>query len=235
MKNAFGFDYFAFCDQDDVWHPNKIDLLISEIKKIEDEIIQDFPVLIFSDMEIVDENLKFLNKTFYNNTIGFKQSKIKNGLFQGYISGCLMLFNLKAKEVYFKTEKSKLLHDYNLYMAVHIYGKVSYFPKQLIMHRIHASNFFGISSPSPWKIEVLDLIKFIFDNESYRKIKLADYFSFIEEVADDIDYIIRSNKELYNIMQVTSLSYFKRKKWYIKHFLPFKLGFIRGLIHIILI
>ncbi len=50
-------DYFAFCDQDDVWLPNKVERMINEVQRLEHQFGNAIPILVHSDLTIVDENL----------------------------------------------------------------------------------------------------------------------------------------------------------------------------------
>ncbi|MEY3499335.1 MAG: hypothetical protein RL308_1004 [Bacteroidota bacterium] len=169
--------YFAFCDQDDIWEPNKLEILLEKIKLIENENGSNTPALVFSDMEIVNTNVEVINKFFYKKNISFRR-KINKGLFQGYVSGCLMLFNNAARNAYFYQDRNSL-HDYNLFISTIIHGKTSFCPKALIKHRIHQNNYYGLSNVQPLRIEFMDLMKFLFKSREYRQIKLQSYFEFV--------------------------------------------------------
>ena len=53
-----------FCDQDDVWLPEKTEVSLNCIKKNEIEN-PGIPLVVFSDMVVVDENLRTLNESFF--------------------------------------------------------------------------------------------------------------------------------------------------------------------------
>jgi glycosyltransferase involved in cell wall biosynthesis len=50
--------YFAFCDQDDIWLPNKIELKINAIRRLEEQFGEATPILVHSDLTVVDGNLE---------------------------------------------------------------------------------------------------------------------------------------------------------------------------------
>ena len=54
-------DYYMFCDQDDVWLPYKIEKTYIAMQ----EKPVDSPVLIFSDLVVVDSDLNIINKSFW--------------------------------------------------------------------------------------------------------------------------------------------------------------------------
>ena len=59
LKEAYdNAEYFAYCDQDDKWHKNKIERAISKLKKEN----QEQPTLYFSEFNYCDENLNFVHK-----------------------------------------------------------------------------------------------------------------------------------------------------------------------------
>lgn len=52
-------DLYCFSDQDDFWLPEKISLQVAEAKKYS----QDKPLLIYTDLKVVDENLSVLHES----------------------------------------------------------------------------------------------------------------------------------------------------------------------------
>ena len=46
-------DFYCFSDQDDVWLPDKIALQVAEAEKHP----QEEPLLVYTDLKVVDENL----------------------------------------------------------------------------------------------------------------------------------------------------------------------------------
>ena len=52
-------DYILFCDQDDVWEPAKISVLLRACQAAEKETGPKTPVLVHSDAALIDENAQF--------------------------------------------------------------------------------------------------------------------------------------------------------------------------------
>ena len=50
--------HMMFCDQDDVWHPDKVEKTMRALLEAEDEMGGDTPVLVFTDLTPVDEKLR---------------------------------------------------------------------------------------------------------------------------------------------------------------------------------
>lgn len=55
--NAGEFDYYAFCDQDDVWVSNKLTIALNKIEERENSI----PLLYCSNLRVVDEQLTYMH------------------------------------------------------------------------------------------------------------------------------------------------------------------------------
>jgi glycosyltransferase involved in cell wall biosynthesis len=55
-------DYICLCDQDDYWMPDKLETLLSSMKDKENEFGE--PVLVFSDLEVVDSTLNCIHSSF---------------------------------------------------------------------------------------------------------------------------------------------------------------------------
>ena len=51
-------DYVMFCDQDDVWLPSRIQKPLARMKTLEDGLGPDTPILVHTDLAVVDEDLR---------------------------------------------------------------------------------------------------------------------------------------------------------------------------------
>jgi len=54
--------YIAMCDQDDVWHANKVEISLNTLKQIETP--NKIPALVHTDSNVVDENLNTIKSNF---------------------------------------------------------------------------------------------------------------------------------------------------------------------------
>lgn len=62
VNEHYKFQYFMFSDQDDYWLPEKVETAILEVKKIESQ--KQCPVLVHSDLKVVDADLNVLGEVF---------------------------------------------------------------------------------------------------------------------------------------------------------------------------
>lgn len=232
LKHADG-NYFLYCDQDDIWYENKIKVMVQKMESIERKYGKEMPLLVFSDMNIIDEKGFEIHKSFLKYS-KFRISDITNGLLCGFIPGCSMAFNDAAKKAYFSAPSYRL-HDTHLYLMVYLLGKIEYIPEPLMAYRIHGNNTIGLKKKPSYHVLVKDFVKYIFQSKNYRQIILNDYFKHIDCIKGSVGKDLLNAKEVYDLERVNELSYLERKKWYFKHFKPFHNSFFEGLIQLILI
>ena len=144
--------YIFFCDQDDVWLPNKIENSFKKMREMEEKNIKSIPVLVFSDLMVVDSNLNQISSSFWESQNIYPRilSKIKFLGVRNCVTGNTALLNENAIELYRKdSNKNNITHDWNAALLVKLSGGQLYFlNEQLTQYRIHDKNSIGISSVS---------------------------------------------------------------------------------------
>lgn len=129
-------DYYAFCDQDDIWDKNK---LVEAIKLLEQYPI-DKPNLYFSNLYMVDTNLNPMRILFEDNEVFTAKEK---AFVQFFAYGCTCVFNKKAMEMYNRITDNNSLHDIWIYVVCLFIGNVVYDNRSFIKYRQHQNNFSG--------------------------------------------------------------------------------------------
>lgn len=143
-------EYTMFADQDDVWLPDKISLTIAEMKRIE-QSEKNIPVLVHTDMTVVDAELKKLSPSFMK-YCHFNPDKrdLNHLIVQNNISGCTMMINrqlLKLIEVTLPSDM--MMHDWWFGLAAAAFGKIGYVDKPTSLYRQHGSNQLGATQKNP--------------------------------------------------------------------------------------
>lgn len=134
---------YVFCDQDDVWLPHKIEMEIDAFGKTD---IVDIPALVFTDLKIVDANLKIraesLWKYYHLNTENIRMESL---ILQNVITGCTMLINRKMRDmmVSYQEIDNVPMHDKWAAMIALQFGKVIRVNEQTILYRQHEYNAVG--------------------------------------------------------------------------------------------
>ena len=128
-------DYYAFCDQDDIWMPGKVERAVQRLELIDSST----PALYCSRLELVDSNLKHLKYTRKARCVGFG-----NALVHNIATGCTIVINKAARNII--TENlpvQTIMHDSWLYLVVAAFGEVVYDEISNIKYRQHGSNVVG--------------------------------------------------------------------------------------------
>lgn len=134
--------YFAFSDQDDVWCPQKIETAISYLKQESEEL----PVAYCSNLTLVDANLNYLREAWKKEKVCITKPR---ALVQSFATGCTMVFNRKALDMYIDNlPKDVKFHDFLMYQICVFLGKVIWDEKSYILYRQHANNQIG--RPGYW-------------------------------------------------------------------------------------
>lgn len=137
------FEYFCFADQDDVWHDNKLNLLLSRLIKAQGG--SSVPLLVHSDMRVVDEALSLIDPSFINYQGLPEPDNHDFPLFchQNVVTGCATMFNRDLLEVAAPLPKGLLVHDYWFALNAKVFGKLIYENSSLIDYRQHGVNSIG--------------------------------------------------------------------------------------------
>ncbi len=153
--------YFAFCDQDDVWHPRKIERLLLEMRKLESDFTKASPLLTHCDLCVVKADLSPSGQKFW------KQSAIKNvsinssdadhqarnSLFlQNIVTGCATLGNAELRRRAVPFPDGVYMHDWWLAMIAAHFGGLQGIPDALVDYRQHGSNSVGAHNWGPLHI-----------------------------------------------------------------------------------
>lgn len=129
-------EYFAYCDQDDVWLPKKLEVL-------EKAITESDALLACSDMFIIDGDGKqkadSITKVRRHHVFLSGERLAPKLLVSNFVTGCTMLICAKkAKEsVPFCPY---MVHDQYLALCAAEIGRIVSVPDRLISYRIHESN-----------------------------------------------------------------------------------------------
>lgn len=136
--------YYLFCDQDDVWLPDKISKLYNKIKSV--EINCEKSVLVFSDAKVVDQNLTVIDDSFWHYHKVHPKLLLSNKKYINVFNstpGCTMLFNQELKTHIDFGAKNILMHDWYLMIIALQQGCIAYVNTPLMLYRQHQNNTVG--------------------------------------------------------------------------------------------
>ena len=135
--------YYMFCDQDDYWKKDKIAHTLQRMKEADEP---DTPVLVFSDLEVVDENRNMIDVSM-NRRQGLDPSRTSFSelMIQNCITGCTVMINETLAELLRKPcdMEHVIMHDWWAGLIAAYFGKVIYLPDATIQYRQHGKNVMG--------------------------------------------------------------------------------------------
>lgn len=157
VTKRFDFSYYMFCDQDDVWLPQKIEQSINTIKREEKQ--EEIPLLFHSDLIVVDQKLNIINDSYMKyRVINGNVNDINHLLIQNNVTGCTMLWNKKLNDIIKKTINTDIvMHDWWIALIACLYGKIVFSSRALIYYRQHNKNVVGATKVSSFRFVLLRL------------------------------------------------------------------------------
>lgn len=191
-------EYIMFCDHDDVWLEDKIEVTLLKMKEIEQRQ-QELPVLVFTDLTVVDSTLNVIHKSFW------KFSKLNPrflscfnylGVCNG-ITGCTVMINKKAKEVSLPFSKDARMHDWWIGLNVSKFGKIGFVDKSTILYRQHNLNQIGateIKGTLNYIFSRIQNVRTVFEENrmQFQLIKKLDYGNFVKYLFYKMSYFFRA-------------------------------------------
>lgn len=148
-------DYVALSDQDDVWLDHKIEKLLVGMRVLETFFGAQTPILVFSDLEIVDQTLETISPSFFASSIKKPMTRgLQPYLLGNHVPGCTFLFNRALLDRAMPLT-GVMTHDWWLILVALGLGKVGYVDRPLIKYRQHGSNAVGLGGFGKSKLNVL--------------------------------------------------------------------------------
>ena len=130
-------DYFAYCDQDDVWLPDKLEQFEKKLRERKNA------ALVCSDMYIVDQTGEIvadsITKIRRHHRLRSGENLAEGLLFSNFVTGCAMMV---------RAEQAKaaipfcpyMFHDHYLAFCCARIGEIALIQRPLIRYRIHGAN-----------------------------------------------------------------------------------------------
>lgn len=140
-----GAAYFALCDQDDVWLPEKLARLRTAIGSVTDA---QRPTLAYSDLRVVDEQLRVLSASFFAQSGAGRawQAPSLWLLQHNLVPGCAMMGNRALLARCVPMPAAAVIHDWWIVLCAASMGAVVAVPEPLILYRQHGANTIGAMS-----------------------------------------------------------------------------------------
>lgn len=189
LLNKVENEYYMFSDQDDIWKENKIEKSIKCLEETNSD-------LIYTDLEVVDENLNVIYESYWKLKGIYNKIKKYNNFeslyLNNFVTGCTMLSKKELiNEILPLPNISKfVLHDYWIPLILSQKHKITYIEEPLIKYRQHKNNKVG-SKKKTDELKNFEEIRDLFIN-----VKKEHFKVFIENEDKFVDEKIKKlNKE----------------------------------------
>jgi glycosyltransferase involved in cell wall biosynthesis len=138
-------DYIMFCDQDDIWLKNKIKITFDRMKELEKTFGSEFPILVHTDLIVVNSKLEKLSDSFwryahFNPASGKKFARLLN---QNIVTGCTIMINRALKNLSPFIPNDAVCHDWWFALVSCAFGIIETIPIPAILYRQHHANIMG--------------------------------------------------------------------------------------------
>jgi glycosyltransferase involved in cell wall biosynthesis len=139
-------DFVAFCDQDDVWLPDKVSRAVARLERASG------PALYCARLAIVDERLEPRGLS----PVPQRGLSFANALVESQAAGCTIVLNRAARALLREFPAEVVSHDWWAYLVVSAFGETLYDERPAILFRKHSGQAFGIGTGTldTWRMKL---------------------------------------------------------------------------------
>jgi glycosyltransferase involved in cell wall biosynthesis len=138
-----GAEYIMFCDQDDVWHPNKVSKTMAMMQQMESSAPNP-SILVHSDVSVVDRDLVILHNSFWKfQHIDPAKDALNRLLLHNTVTGCTTMINRALALKVSNIPNEAVMHDWWSALVASAFGQIGYIDEPLMLYRQHGGNDTG--------------------------------------------------------------------------------------------
>lgn len=130
-------EFIFLADQDDVWHPEKINIMREKLDEVD---------LVICDCRLTDQRLNTISPSFFK-TNRSRPGLLKNLLKSSYM-GCCMAFRREVLEKALPFPDAILFHDQWIGLVAERHFSIAFIPHILVDHRRHLTNYSSTGAQS---------------------------------------------------------------------------------------
>ena len=213
-----------FSDQDDVWFPEKIEMTIARMEKMERKYGKDRPLLVFGDTVVTDENLKQIHPSFYFiQCYNLRRMDFSHMLMENKCIGCTMMVNESLVKKVREIPEHARYHDWWLALIASAFGKISYMSQPVMYYRQHGSNEVGTSTYANYFVRRVRNLKLQRESVKATVQQAKDFYDIYGPELSD-----RERRRLYEFSTLYERNWFARRRLLL-HNHTLKSGLIRNL------
>lgn len=144
--------YFMFCDQDDVWLPEKIAALLHSLRQVEARRGSQTPLLVHSDLVLVDDALRILHQSYWRYARLLDPSAKRAParlMLRNYVTGCALIGNAALRRAALPIPPEARMHDWWVALVAAVLGDIAEYRTPTVLYRQHQSNELGAQTRHP--------------------------------------------------------------------------------------
>lgn len=137
-------DYLLLSDQDDVWENHKVRTLLRRMRELEQEFGKRHPILVHSDMEVTDEDLYVISRSFFRyQHCSPIRTAFSEVLAENPVTGGAVMMNRALAALVDRVPGCCFMHDWWIALAASCFGTISCVREPLYQYRQHGGNALG--------------------------------------------------------------------------------------------
>jgi hypothetical protein len=148
LMKAAASGFVCFADQDDVWLPDKVSRSMDAMRALERQHSAGSPLLVFSDLRVVDDELKTIAPSMWRQAGTDPRSarRLERLVGRSVVTGCTLTINRRMLELARRMPPEAIMHDRWIALISAAMGAAAILPGQTVLYRQHAANVIGAAA-----------------------------------------------------------------------------------------
>ena len=136
-------EYIFSCDQDDVWAPQKLEMILASLQQLEGP--DKTACLVHHDLIVVDDHLNVIRNSFIEmmKLTPKDETNPQRLISRNEVTGCAMACNRALLKLALPISDKAVMHDWWLGLFAAYFGKLRFEPTVLVQYRQHDTNVIG--------------------------------------------------------------------------------------------
>lgn len=131
-------DVYFFSDQDDVWLPEKMQMMLDEVSHHPTQQ----PLMVYTDLTVVNQDLETMAESMIRSQSHHANTELVQELTENTVTGGVSLVNHALAELWTGTE-DVIMHDWYLALLATAFGKLVFIDQPGELYRQHSDNVLG--------------------------------------------------------------------------------------------